>query len=151
MPLWFNWFKHYYYCIMSAKWVCTGWYIYWLIHFKKQLLVDVVWPNKNIWKSVLNKATTKILFQKTKDSTLLYGGWLGHLRSCYNTSTWPSFLITLTSLLNAWPNFSKSRSSFWFSLKASKAYWTSVRKPRPRVLKEIVSRAFFRKEAFKIW
>ena len=58
--------------------------------------------------------------QKTQDSNLLYRGWLGHYGTYYNTNTCPSFLITLTSFLKTWPNFSNSRSSFWFLLSLQK-------------------------------
>ena len=71
--------------------------------------------------------------------------------SCYNSSTWPCFLITLTSFLNTWPNFPNSRSSFWFSLKTSKAKWTTNWKTRLRVLKKILGRVFYQREFLKIW
>ena len=57
-----------------------------------------------------------------------------------------SFLITLTSLLNTWPNFSNYWSSFWFFLKVSKAQRISVLKTRLCVLKQILDRTFCRRK-----
>ena len=89
--------------------------------------------------------------QKTKDSNLLYSGWLLHHGTHYNTNTWPSFLITLTSVLKTQSNFSNSRSRFWFSLKASKAQRSRVSETWPLVLKQILSRAFWWCKFWRIW
>ena len=52
---------------------------------------------------------------------------------------------------HTWPNFSNSWSSFWFSLKASKAQRASNWKTRPGVLKQILGRVFCQREFLKTW
>ena len=96
--------------------------------------------------TVLRNSYKQNLF---KDSTLLYCSWLVHHGPSYNENTWPSFLITLTSFLNNGSIFSNSRSSFWFFSQNLKC--SSVWKTRLRVLKQILSRVFLRKEFLKIW
>ena len=98
----------------------------------------------NGWPVTLNFSVKHMIL------LLFYRGWLGRHGYCYNTSTKPSFLITLTSFLNTWPNFSNSRSSSWFSVKTSKAQRISVWKTWPRVLKQILGWAFCRKEFLRI-
>ena len=85
------------------------------------------------------------------DSTLLYRGLLGHHTPCYNANTWPRFLITLKSFLSNWSNCSSFRWSFWFSLKASKAQWTTAWKTRPLFSMQILARIFLQRDFLKIW
>ena len=56
---------------------------------------------------------TYLALKSTEKNNRSYRGWLGQHGPCGNTSARPSFLNTGSS-------FSKSRPSFWFSLKASK-------------------------------
>ena len=120
----------------------TNWFLFTKVIFQsinlskidcnnKQLLLDVNWSNKTIWKLASNKATKMFCYSKNYFKKQWQVGKIVRYKtfarfySCllwsfYNTNPCASFLVTVKSFLNTLPTFQTLGQAFGFFLRLQK-------------------------------
>ena len=95
---------------------------------EKSLVVDLNVGLSNIW-------TIRSHYECMNVLPLMHHVWLGQHGSCCSTNMQLSFWNTWPRLCTTRPSFSNFQPSFWFSLKALKA-WPSDWKTSQHILKQ---------------